>query len=127
MAINPGDFCVALNSSFSGYPTIIKLKEKYGENCSCKKQHMEILNNNKQYIYIGPIKEINLTDPTFINILETQEIREDMQKEFWEFIKKKLIAECGELKDKSSAQGPSNLFIQVIESNESLGFIHIHE
>jgi hypothetical protein len=127
MAINPGDFCIALNSSFSSYPTIIKFRSKeYGENCSAKVSHMVILNTHRIYRGLGKIKEINLIDPDFIHILEAQVIREDIQKEFWEFITKKLIAECGELKGKAPAKVSSDLLIKVIESNESLGFIHIN-
>ena len=128
MVINPGDFCIALSSSFSSYPTFIKFQEqKYGETCSSKEHHMEILNKHKKYNWLNAYKEIHLTDNDFISILETQVIREDMQKEFWEFIKNKLIAECGELEAKTLAKAPSDLLIQVIESNESLGFIHIRK
>jgi len=128
MAINPGDFCIALSPSFSSYPIIIKFQEKnYGENCSSRKEYMKVLNKVKQYSYLGPIKEIHLTDNDFVSILESQVIREDIQEEFWEFIKKKLIAECGELEVKTPAKASSDLLIKVIESNDSLGFIHINK
>jgi hypothetical protein len=131
MAINYGDFCIVTRSSFSNYPTIIQFRTYHaGENCSCEPDHCSILKFNPMYNRVDDLKEIYLTDPLFIEIMETHVIREDIKKEFGEWLRAKLVAECGEEILKSTAKDflkPEHSSIRVIESDEQLGFIHIND
>jgi hypothetical protein len=91
---------------------------------------MNVLNSYPLYREIFNLKEICLTDPLFIEIMETHIFRKDIKKEFGAWLKTKLVVECGEeiLKSKITDKPKhSDAFIQVIESDEQLGFIHIND
>ena len=139
MAINPGDFFYTGNSGLTtSYYCICQLnKDGSHKVCSAKKSDIQFLDNpgkwtGKDVVVRSALDriEIGLTDSTFIGILKTQVIRKDMKAEFGEWLTKKLLEICGEQilssKDdtietvKQNAPAP-----QIIESNESLGFIHI--
>lgn len=136
MALNHGDFVLTIMDGLSHYWHITMIDRDRLQNISLQKEHIHLIETQpRNYVYDQPpdkIKEINLTDPLLIEIMETHCFNPKYKKEFSEWLRKKLVAECGEeiLKSKITAKDFLNpdAFIQlkVIESDEQLGFIHIH-
>jgi hypothetical protein len=76
------------------------------------------------------LKEIHLTDPLFLDIMSTHVIREDMKEKFGAWLRSKLAAEYGEellTYIKPSSPSTNKQEIPVVDTVESLGFIHINK